>query len=176
MIENTLNSDIKLINNNMGEINRGIDQLSEGLLNYKKEVKIIIEASNNNIFTNIHNLINGIFGNIKYLVIGGGLIMLVIGGIAAYLYFRRPTSSTLQVTNTLLTEQTQALTQQTIALLAQSQALAANMHQNQQPISITIQQPQVERRFWRTLGNLILKILEEWLESNKAKSGRKDYE
>jgi hypothetical protein len=34
-----------------------------------------------------------------------------------------------------------------------------------------------QRRFWRSLGNLILGILEEWLEGMKEKRqhGRKDY-
>ncbi len=173
VINTHLNTQMNVINNNVNEIQHQMELLKDGLANYRDDVKTLIEASNSNIFTKFYTIINSFLENTQYLLIGGG-VLLIIGGIAAYYFSKRHNSTSL-----LLTEQSNAITQ---ALLVQSQTVSNSMHlmnQHQQPVNITIQQPpQVEnRRFWRSLGNLILQILEEWLEGMKERRqhGRKDF-
>jgi hypothetical protein len=131
-------------------------------INLTNKVDILIQNSNRSIFNELNAFFANLITNLNYIMVGSGVLVL---GIGAFMYLRGSRGNYVQV-SPLLTERSQLLTQQTMSLIAQSQALSsATLHQ------------QIEREPKRSLGNMILQILEEWLEGMKERRqhGRKDF-
>ena len=140
------------------------------------KVDILIQNSNRSILNDLYTFFVNFITNWNYIMIGGGVFIIVIAGIGSFMYLKGNRGNYVQV-SPLLTEQSQILTQQTMSLIAQSQAVSNSMLSQQNHLLAQQTEREPQRRFWRSLGNLILQILEEWLEGMKERRqhGRKDF-
>jgi hypothetical protein len=87
------------------------------------KVDILIKNSNRSILNDLYTFFVNLITNWNYIMIGGGIFIIVIAGIGSFMFFKGNRGNYVQV-SPLLTEQSHILTQQTMSLIAQSQAVS----------------------------------------------------